>query len=546
MRFYLLAAFLLCFSATLSATVNTHIEPSTLTLGESFRLTLTLDEIQSAGIPDLMPLQRDFIIDATEHSVSTSVINGQAETVNQWTVILSPKQTGTLSIPALKIGQQHSSPSQINVTGEPSQTPSGPTSPAPSADPIQLITETSERAPYINQQILYTVKLFHQDPLLDANYQPPHLEDALLVSLGSSQGYQASKQGQRYTVEEQHYALFPQQSGPQTLVGPSFQAVVYDGTPKRVQAHAESTHLAVKPIPPSYLGKQWLPAKALSLTEHYDHSAKNLPEGSTLIRTITLEGVAIPAELLPAIAAKPHDAFGVYPEKPVLNNTIRGQDVIGTTTVQITYLLNQSGSITLPAYPITWFNTTTGQTEISSLPARTLHVTGTAHQKTSGVKPQQKQTLHSTPLAALKQPTHPRSRLPWIIATLFAIAWLTTLALFFKRKRAPSRAQKKRLIEKTLHEACISNHPANTRTAVLNWARFLWPNTPMAHLDDVITCIHNEDLNEQLTLLSKTLYSQTKHTTWHGGKLWQLIKADQQTPHKQKKKQTLAPLNPVP
>ena len=251
MRVYLLAAFLLCFSATLSASVNTHVEPSTLTLGDSFRLTLTLDEIQSAGIPDLIPLQRDFMIDATEHSVSTRVINGQAETLNQWTVILSPKRTGTLPIPALTIGQQHSDPSQVNVTGEPSKTQSDATSPTPPADPIQLITETSERAPYINQQIRYTVKLFHQDPLLDANYQPPHLEDALLISLGSSQGYQGSKQGQRYTIEEEHYALFPQQSGPQTLVGPSFQAVVYDGTPKRVQAHAESTHLDVKPIPPS-------------------------------------------------------------------------------------------------------------------------------------------------------------------------------------------------------------------------------------------------------------------------------------------------------
>ena len=546
MKRYLLWIFILCYPLALSATVSSHVEPSTLTMGESFQLTLSMDNIQSSGTPDLMPLQTNFNIDATEHSVSSSIINGQSQTTNQWTIILSPKKTGTLPIPAIKIGQQSSAPSEVIVTIA-SHSTQHTTS---SFDPIQLITETSARSAYINQQIHYTVKLYHRGQLLNANYQPPQLENTLIIPLGTSQGYQTSIHGQLYSVEEQHYALFPQKTGTQTLIGPSFQAVVYDDMPRRVQAKAESTTLIIKNKPLTYTGKHWLVAKAIYLTEHYDRRHKTLSEGSTLTRSITLEGIAVPAELLPSIAAKPNDAFGVYPEKPVLKNAIRNQDVVGTVTLQITYLLNQAGTVILPAYPITWFNTTTKQMETSTLPSRTLNVQSLKHaHQTTTVPTRSTQTQPSTntyPTKPIINKAGSHLPWPWIAASFFACAWIMTLFFFIFRKHTSKPTLRKQSINKSLREACLSNIPTQAQAAVIHWAKHQWPHASIVHLNDVIKCVHQEDdLREQLTHLSKALYSRTKHTPWDGKKLWDLLHTYRHAPQTALKKQALASINPT-
>jgi hypothetical protein len=542
--------FLCCLAPILHASINTHIETSTVSIDDSFRLTLTLDAPKLNERPDLTPLQRDFNIEGTEYSASTRIINGQSMTESQWSFMLSPKKTGVLIIPEIRIGKQHSTASLITVTEEPTATETkSPDSPPPSGKLIQLKTITHEHEPYINQQMLYTVKLYHRAQLLNADYQPPQLEDALIIPLSHSPQYQTTHQGQRYAVEEQHYAIFPQKSGQQTLMGPSFQAVIYNGRPQRVRTSGKSIELKVKPVPSSYTATHWLPAKDIALTERYEHAASTLDEGSTIVRTITLKGTAIPAELLPTLSTKPQRAFSVYPEKPILNNTIEGHDVVGEKILKINYLLNQSGTITLPPYALTWFNTQTGKEQITSLPARTLHIVA----KAAPVSPQQP-AIGVTDKAVDPTPTTPlrtsiNTQLPWILAALFAIAWIMTL--IFARKSPSQKIPKVQKVQKAqkikskhhaLQNACLHHDPIEARMALLSWAKQRWPNQPINHLDDLMPLINTPELQMQVKLLSKALYSKNQH--WQGEQLWQLIHSYKERAPQHKKKQNLPPINP--
>jgi hypothetical protein len=75
-------------------------------------------------------------------------------------------------------------------------------------------------------------------------------------------------------------------------------------------------------------------------------------------------------------------AFNSYPERPILKTETQGYDIVGKTTVKISYLFNQAGKVTLPAQTVAWFNTETGKTEHSTLPERILHITARAGSQT--------------------------------------------------------------------------------------------------------------------------------------------------------------------
>ena len=360
MKRLILILTLLSWHNVLMATVTLSIDPPTAALGETLHLTLTLDDAQTRSLPDLTPLEQDFTVLGTQHSVSYTVINGTSHSVNQWIVLLNPKRSGIIPIPAIQIGQQSSTPSQIKISANQQQDNI-------SGSQGTILKATIDQPnPFINQQVIYTVKLYTNQRMLEAEYQPPTIEDALLIPLGEGRRYHTTLNNREYAVDEQQYAIFPQKSGELTLAPPALNALVYDGIPKRVQLKAKPIKLTVKPSTTNH----WLPAKQVILSQKYDLPTTTLNQGDTLVRSINLRAVGVPAQLLPSIPVKNSQQFHVYPEKPTTENTLVQQELVGTSTMNVTYVLNQAGRITLPAIQLNWFNTQTGKQETATLPAR--------------------------------------------------------------------------------------------------------------------------------------------------------------------------------
>jgi len=535
--------YLFFFSSAL-ATVTAEIKPQSINLGDSFYLTLTVEGHSSHGMPSLIPLQHDFEIDSTEHRVSTTIMNGNMQTISQWNILLTPKKSGKLHIPPIDIGGEKSNTIDVDVTSSIGSKISEKKSKIQEKPKrIQLQTTVSEHNPYLHQQILYTIKLIHRDQLLDATYQPPNFEDALIVPLGESEQYQMSENNQTFFVEEQRYALFPQKTGKQTLNSPLFQALIYRGMPKRVRLKNDPIDLNIKSIPKTYPAKPWLPAKALSFTEQYNDMSTTVKAGTALIRTIRIEGQAIPSELLPTLAIKPEASYGVYPEKPISKNSIHNQDLVGIKTIQITYLLNQPGTIILPAYTITWFNTATKKQEISTLPARTIHIQGNLNKQ-----PIQSQIIHqkeTLPAPQMPLPHTQSSQIPWLIAVFFALMWVFTILGIFVYKKKPRILQKKTTILTQLKHACETNDPVRTHSILITWGQHQWPNVRILNLDDIKIRLHDGGLKQEISTLSEALYTKNKRI-WKGEILWQCIKNYRaKTPQKKNKKSKLPPINPM-
>jgi hypothetical protein len=521
MKRYFLVLILLCWGGLSFAEISTQISRSTVQLSETFRLVFTIEAPVPDSMPDLTPLLENFSILGTERSMAYSLVNGEKHTVNQWIILLVPQKTGVLLIPSIKIGPQQTSASSIEVTKDKTttQTPSDEPD-SPLEDDVILKTEVSSSSIFINKQMIYTVKLYNHQRLIDAEYQPPQIEDALLIPLGDGRHYQTMMNDRNYAVEEQQYAIFPQKSGQFTLVGPSFKALVFGAVPKRVRAKSKATTLSVKPIPLDYTGKDWLPAKQLALTEVYDQTEGALKQGSTLTRTVTLQASGIPAQLLPNLEFPSNPKFNSYPEKPEQRNIFKQGDLIGRTDTKITYILNTPGKITLPPLEVSWFNIKTGKEEKVSLPAHTIVVSASssaspATNTTSSIalnKPSvilPKKHLLTIPVDAVS------GLVGWIFGGMVLIG-ITGLLLFRLKKPLWRRVSRQRLALKKLYQACNDNNPKEAQEALFGWARDRWPEVLVLNLHQLAKLTHDAALKKQLFILSECLYSQESEPVWKG------------------------------
>lgn len=538
--------FLLSCFGDLAAKISLQIDPPQVQPDEMFRLIFTIDNAKGNAIPDLTPLQHDFTIIGTERNMSYSLVNGQAQSVNQWVILLTAKKTGTLVIPAIQIGHDHSKVSSVEVS-DTQNTVKQDDELGLSQKAVRLKTAVSQRDPYINQQVIYTVSLYSSERLLDAEYQPPQVEDALLIPLGNGRHYQTSINGQNYAVEEQRYAISPQKSGPLMIKAPRFKALVYDVVPKRVNIHPKATILQVKPLPSQYSGKQWLPSKQVTLREEYDNQNESVASGSTLVRTISLEANGIPAQLLPTLTFVSGSSFSSYASHPELENKTKQGELLGIEQIKVTYLLKKNGKIVLPAINVTWFNVTTGQEAVATLPSRTLKVIGkataTEKQTPNQVAPAEpKPEEPSQPLPAT--PTEKSNNLAWWLAGGFALAWLITLVLWVVKSTKNPAKQSKRTLLKQLKTACLANSPQQVQIALLQWAKNQWPGMEILNLHQLAAMLDDATLKNQLLLLTEALYSKEKRAEWRGEILWQSIKHYRGKPQRAKTVKPLPPINP--
>lgn len=512
--------YLFIATPTFASTLTAHIEPEHVQPGEPFQLILELDENAPSGLPDFGVLAHDFHITGTSHSTSYLFANGKSKTTSRWAVTLVPRYAGKLVIPSIQVGQARSEPLNIEVS-DTNHTTTSRTSHKHAPDRALFIeTNTSTENPYLNQETIYTVRIFHQASLVDAAYQPPQLGDALMISLGNNRQYQTVSNGEPYLVEEQQYALYPQKAGAQVLFPPKLQALVYADIPRRAQASGQAITLDVKPIPQDITSDQWLPASRLSLKEHYDSNELSFSEGHTLTRTITLKVTGLPAELIPPLSITKDASFNVYQDPPTQKNSIENNHVVGTVTYKISYLFKEPGQVMLPKETLTWFNTRTKTQKTVTLPERVIQIKaldGTSQP----VTPVAESPIAQAPPEPIVET--PKKRVISHAITLAVACIIATILCVLgtvrnKFKQSPSRALKPVKVH------CLKNNPKATYQALLHWAKAAYPGVKAINLDDIAEHLADPELSAQLALLSKSLYSPENEQLWEGRALWRALR----------------------
>ncbi|WP_299806466.1 BatD family protein [uncultured Shewanella sp.] len=450
------------FPASALTMLQASVDRNPVMEGESLILTVTADDDLNSGKLDTSSLLKDFIVGRTSISRSKQIMNFDASNETRWQVLLSPRNIGTITIPAFTIDGVSSKPIPLSVLKTGSQ-------PQQMQDIFMRANLSSEQA-YVGQMLTYKVKLYLALELQRGVLNAPNLEGAQIKQLGEDKDSTDVVNGRRYRVIERNYAIIADQPGELTIDGASFAgdvvvqsrrngAMFSFNESRPTQTQAPKMTVSIKPIPADYQG-QWLVADLVVLKEDWPETQNEFKVGDPITRTINLLASNADETSLPEIVIKAPSALKVYPEKPQRNTFLRDNQMVSQLTQTTAIVATQAGTYTLPEIKVPWWNPHLNKQQFATLPARTITVTAGA-----AIEPLQPQvTTHSS--------NSDSGFWPWLSLVLGCL-WVITLLLWQKERRnkqaAPNiessaKATKPHSGLTNLQTACHAKDP----TGVLN------------------------------------------------------------------------------
>lgn len=541
--------------------LQAYVDTAEVADGELVRLHIEA-EGQVSKPPDTSPLAQDFEVLGTASGSRVSIINGRSSSRTTWTITLRPRHSGTLSIPPLQVGTKTTQAIPITVTDAPT---------ADSSDADVLIeTSVSTHDPYVQQMVIYTIKIYHAVELTEGTLSEPEAGSAVIQQLGDDDVSREYRNGHSYRVITRRYAIFPQASGNLELPAPvldaaiperhqrqnpiqdffgndpffdspSFDSFFTQTRPIRVRGAAIAIH--VKPKPSSYQEHYWLPAKQLELTEDWDLPDTPLKVGEPITRSVTITAQGLTAGQLPRPEVPQLPNAGVYADKPQESTSTTADTVTGQLRQRIVFVPNQSGRLEIPGIRITWWNTETQQAAVAELPPRSFVIevpTGQTTLPPPAANPPPQATLHTPPAATQISPASAQRVTSWFwmgIAGMFALLWLITLWLWWKNKRhkdtttlsarldpsEPLSEQREHKPRRAFLRACEKNQPKEARAALLSWAAAHWPEDPPQGLEEVAARIQDQHVRQLLRALDAAIYAD-RPGAWQGAELARQLK----------------------
>lgn len=325
-----------------------------IVLGESVTLNIETDQ-PGGGEPDLSALGSDVRVLGSSSSTQISVVNGQQSMRTLWGVVLEPLSAGVIGLPALEVRGQRTEPLRLSVL---------PASARPrdvDAD-VLLEVEAAPENPYVQQQVIYTVRLLYAVTLLDGQLDEPGAAGADIRRLGGDATFSRDIGGRRYNVVERRYALTPLASGALRIEAPRFRGRalaggranrMFDpGTP--VSAAGEAVTLEVRPRPAS-AGEPWLPAQSLDYSAQTS-AAGALKVGEPVTLSLRLSARGLSAEQLPELLLPAIDGAEVYPDQEGSQSREGPRGIEGERSRSFAVVPNRAGTLELPRLVIRWWD----------------------------------------------------------------------------------------------------------------------------------------------------------------------------------------------
>ncbi|RMT25958.1 hypothetical protein ALP50_03639 [Pseudomonas syringae pv. spinaceae] len=507
-----------------AAQLTASVDRTRLNAGETVELTLETDDVTQFGKPDMSSLEASFEVRDTRQLNSLKTLDGSSQATTRWIVTLLPRETGSVIIPSLQLGELKSQPLTLQVMQSETKEP------ASHLASIFIEASLDQDSVYVQAQAVLTLRVYHSVSLFDdSSLSPLQVPDARVEKLGDARTYEKLINGVRHGVIETRYAIYPQQSGvltipsqvfSATLVQPPAEAQGQEANPfgpqpgKSVRVKSAEVPLTVKPKPANYPADiAWLPARSISLEENWSPEPGTTQVGDSLTRTITLKAEGLAGAQLAPLAPTEVPSLRRYPDQPQLRNLPSERGLIGTREEREALVPGRAGAIELPAVEVTWWNTREDYLEHTSLPARTLQISNNP-----GLAVDTPVSNEQGGVTVIGPPVW-----PWQLSTLlFVCTTLLGLALWWRARGQPAIARtvqagpSPRTVLDDLKRACLANDPQGTRQALDAWAR-QQPET-LAEM-----AARFVPLSDALDGLNGALYSETGKL-WLGEDLWRAVR----------------------
>lgn len=493
-----LAVFTLTTQAEVTS-VEAVIDKNPVMLDEAITLTVVAEGDAERDAFNSSALLQDFVVGRTSVSSQTQIINFDSRRTTTWTTTLFPRGEGRFVIPSFTIEGQSSQPISVEVIPVPTGT----------NQPVRdyyVTTSVNEPKVYLQQQLLYTVKLHLATGIERGSLQAPTMPNAEVRQIGEDRQYSDIVNGKRYQIIERHFAIIPQGSGELTIRGPVFSGEVMAANTnnrfgmfnrtKPINRTGPDIEITVLPVP-EQIDYHWLPSEFVQLNDEWQQN-DGFVVGEPITRTLTLTAMGLVEEQLPELDEFYPPNFKVYPDQANTATIDRNDTLVAQRVESHAVIPTQAGSFVLPEVTVPWFNVKTKTTEYATIPARTIMVSPASDTpkvpNNGDVLPVETPTTVapevSTPVA-----DNSSGWLVWALASglvFTSLGWLITVVML--RRQTPDSTETKSLMpvnndEKALFKALISTVKQGCESDIHNGVK-KWLNQGLmlkhqvTHLED--------------------------------------------------------------
>ena len=440
MRTWAAALLLMLCVGLVQAQTRAWLDRDRIESGET--ATLNIETEQLVATPEYAPLLGDFTLSGHTSRRSMESVNGRTTTRTLFAVALRPRREGVIGIPSLRVGNATTAPLTLTVVP-------ASAAPAQAGDVAFLETEIDADAPYVQQAVGVTVRLYYAVPLVSGQLDQAAPDGATLRKVGQDVQFQQELGGRRYNVVERRYLLIGERSGRIVLpgarfrgqgVGGFFDDLFGDGR-RPLAADAPPRTIDIRPIPAN-APQPWLPLNDLRLRYTTTPQSARAGEATTVAIEAVADGAV--ASQLPELQLDAGNAAQVFPASTQADETF--DDARPRTTVVRTFSIvpARAGALRIEAPRIEWWDARAGVARTATLPPIALQVApGVAGSAAPSVPDKADASwAERTDDGRIVLPGIQGRILPWAAAAaLFALLWLGTLLWALEHRHAPVRAE---------------------------------------------------------------------------------------------------------
>lgn len=373
-----LIAFYIIPVCSFSADLEVYLDSKSPVLGKSFMLTVELSNAKAVGDPDLGNFDDSLEIISQSKSRKTQIINGRMSSGTSWNYMIIAKKSGDFSIPPISVNSKHgrlfSKKLYFRVTERENIPDEQLTK---NEDKITVTATVSNNNPYINESILYTLRIVTKDTINNVIIGDISVDGGIINIIGKPEIDTKYINGTQVSVIEAKY-IFTALETKKVIIPPvvikadiassetqdpfqnnymspfslfnnltRFKTIAFSGN--KVEIDIKSPEKGIEP---------WIPASYFKISAKWENT-DNVKAGDPVILTLITAAQGITTEQLPSLDLKSRlkDSISVYNDKPVNNFTVNKNSIDSWREEKFTLIPKKSGVFTFPEIKVAWWDT---------------------------------------------------------------------------------------------------------------------------------------------------------------------------------------------
>lgn len=511
--------------------VTAWVNKNPVVVGDMFQLRVEAKNVDDAEEPDLSGITGLQILNRSVQN-QTSIVGTSITRTLSWTYIMIAPSSGDYLIPALKVGNEQSTPIALKVTAY---------SQNQRQKYVSLDVEVVPKKVYPQQQILVRLRISRTGVQLgNETITPFELKGALVEEL-SQKSHQTVKNGKKHKITEILYAVIPEKSG--TLVIPQVRyqgeiiqrgssqnnfGNIFQKRGQRIFSTSTTQSVEVKPLPTGFKN-WWLPTDKLVIEEKWQPDPPVFRVGEPVTRTFSIFANGVSGNQIPELKFDYPVTLKGYADQPLIETEKSEKGLKGMRLEKWALIPSQPGKIELPGVSVSWWDIKSDTLQTAAISPKIfdiLPVLENLQEIPEEETPELQVNQAATAEVVQEKETAIESFFWKILAFGFAFIWCATMLMWFINKNNKAAAVTKnenkfiqnrktalREATRNAEKAFRSGDPGIVQTALLKWGTAVWTDDPPQGLEQIGERL--PELKNGINDLNLVLYgnNQTKESS---------------------------------